>query len=80
MIHLNREQKCPTCRREWGSTAPFRLYLNFPEPDRFGQILHHLENIDKSSSGFLLERMSGVIKGLVEDPENLMSHDTVVGI
>ena len=80
MIHLNRERKCPTCRREWGSTAPFRVYLNFPESDRFGQTLHHLENINKSSSAFLLGRMSGVIKGLVENPENIMGHDTAVRI
>jgi len=80
MVHLNRERKCPTCRREWESIAPFRLYLNFPESDKFGQILHHLENIDKSSSTFLLERMSGAIQGFVENPENLVSHDSVVRI
>lgn len=73
--YLSRERKCPTCRRKWGSMSPFRLYLNFPES---GQIIHHLENTDESSSAFPLERMSEVIKDFIADCDNLMSHDTAM--
>ncbi|KAF5349594.1 hypothetical protein D9756_008925 [Leucocoprinus leucothites] len=70
-----RERKCPTCRREWGSRSPFRLYLNFPDPDKSTRVFHHLESIDKDSSAILVEKTSGIIRDLAEDPDIPMTHD-----
>jgi hypothetical protein len=44
------------------------------------RVIHHLENIDKDSETILVEKTSGIIKGLVENPDISMTHDAAVRI
>ncbi|KAJ3569997.1 hypothetical protein NP233_g4699 [Leucocoprinus birnbaumii] len=74
-MHLSREKRCPTCRREWGFKSPFRLFLSFPDPDKSSRILHHLENIDKDSSPTLVKKTGRIIKDLAENSGNNATND-----
>ncbi|KXN91922.1 hypothetical protein AN958_11307 [Leucoagaricus sp. SymC.cos] len=74
----NRERKCPLCRREWGSIAPFRIYLTFPDPEKSLSILHHLGDIDENSPAILVEKASGVVKRFAEDPDVPVAHDSAM--
>lgn len=69
ILRLDKERKCPVCRDEWGSRSPFKIYLNFPDPDKSTRILQHLDSINQDTPAVIVQKTGDIIKGLVGDPK-----------
>lgn len=72
------EPRCPTCRAEWGSRSPFRIYLNFADADKSSRLYDRLENISEDTPSIFVEKAGGIIKELVNDPGTALSDDQTV--
>ncbi|KAF9453740.1 hypothetical protein P691DRAFT_813102 [Macrolepiota fuliginosa MF-IS2] len=75
-----RERRCATCRRDWGSHSPFRIYLNFPDPDKSSRVLHHIESIDQDTPAIFADKAGDIIKGLVNGPNKPIDDDTATAL